>query len=109
MNKKKLINYIPFIGWLYTILLFHEDKMMKSHIKNALLFFILFASFPIFLTFLTILIPNNLRILRFIISVLINFSHFIYFILSIIGTIRIMQNKNFNLPFPKKLLKIIEF
>ncbi len=108
MNNKKFINYIPFIGWIYTMLFLHQDESMKNHIKNGFLFFLIFTSFPIFLTFATVLVPNDMRIFRFTVTSLINLSHLIYFILCIIGTIKISQNKNFDLPFPKKFSNIIE-
>ena len=92
------IAYLPFIGWIVTILFTDRDKLLEFHTKQAYKLTIYMLSFIIALYFIDILLPLSLKNISYFVVLFHNIVITIYFIFSLVMIGLIFLDKKVRIP-----------
>ncbi len=92
------LSYVPFVGWLFPLYLKRESSLCQSHAKQGFILAIFFTALAIFFTLFETFVPNEWRVLRLALIVIVYVLYGVYFSLCAVGIYMSSREQEFLFP-----------
>lgn len=102
-QNRLMFIYLPFVGWLYPVLVKKEDELAVYHSKEAFALAVPFSVILLGLFFLTFFIPYGTRGLKLTVIILIYFVELLYLAICIMGMKNVIKGRKQVFPFADKV------
>jgi hypothetical protein len=98
INVLRYLIYLPFIGWVAPMALMDQDLPLFIHIKQSFVMAVIVTIAQLFFFGIMSVFPNGVYWPKMIVVILMYLVYFIYGLLSVFGTVMIVQDKKYNFP-----------